>query len=356
MTTINKIKNLYKARFGAFTDTEFDELCKAYDTGGMYRVSPEKRNAECVLKTFFANKTPSSEQLKIIYGCDDTLKWLYLASISKKRRLSNDEQLYMAEFMEFGPVFRFPQELNEAALERLFESDNTRRISTYVRSFSLPEHYELELINRYALQKSNGESETWQKGGYGRALELYLESTVSKKCVSANVQNKLLEVADEKMWAKLCSSQSMTVNVLEKNTIRELIAKNYTEAVRELLAHSFIPTRELQRYLLCAMPQFKWELEISKVRHALRKMELETGKFWGVEAPDFYEMKLIDVSILNDDKADYAEYSVRPRLTSGFATPYFCAWAANFYSELGEDAYICLRNFAEKQKRNIENS
>ena len=356
MTTISKIKNLYKARFGAFTDAEFNKLCKTYDAGGMYQVSPEKRDAECVLKTFFASKTPSSEQLKVIYGCGDSLKWLYLANLSKKRKLTNDEQLYMAESMEFGPVFRFPQELNDAALERLFKSDNVGRIAAYVRGFALPEHYELELIGRYEEQKLQGEPETWQKVGYGRALELYLESSVSKKCVSANVQDRLLEVADEKMWAKLCSSQSMTVNVLEKNTIRELIAKNYLEAIGELLAHSVIPTKELQRYLRTAMPQFRWELEISKVRHALRKMELETGNFWGVEAPDFYEMKIIDISVLNEDKADYAEYSVRPRLTSGFATPYFCAWAVSFFPELGEDAYICLRNFAEKQKENMKNA
>ena len=88
----------------------------------------------------------------------------------------------------------------------------------------------------------------------------------------------------------------------------------------------------------------------------MRKIEVETGNFWGVEAPNSYEMKVIDVSLLNNDKADYAEYSVKPRLISGFATPYFCAWATSFYPQLGEDAYICLRNFAEKQKRNIESA
>lgn len=72
--------------------------------------------AESVLRVFFANRTPNLSQLNAVYSYDDNLKWLYLQNISKKRKLTDKEQYYMASFMNFGPVFRFPQQLSDEAV------------------------------------------------------------------------------------------------------------------------------------------------------------------------------------------------------------------------------------------------
>ena len=349
MNTIRKLKNLYKARFGTFTDDEFDALCKEYSNlSGLFNKS-KRLGAETVLRVFFANRTPNLSQLNAVYSYDDNLKWLYLQNISKKRKLTDKEQYYMASFMNFGPVFRFPQKLDDAAVLRMFEVGNVRRIATYVRDFPLSERFELELIDRYAKQKPYGKSD-YGKCDYGVALSGYLESCRYPKCLSAKVQDRLLEVVDEDMWVKLCASQSMSVNALHKNTIRELIAKRYSEAIRSLLFYSYMPTVELQRYLYSSFPKLKWDLEISKVRHALRGLELRNKEFMGVEAPSYDEAKIVEAAILTDDVVKFMEVNVCPLLKSGAATPYLCAWAVNECPQLGEIAYTCLRGFAEKYR------
>lgn len=349
MKKIIKFLNLFKARFGTFTEEEFNALCAEFSTNLSGFFGNKNQDSRDVLSVFFHYRTPTLSELKIVYTYGDELKWLYLESISQKRKLTAYEQTYMAAFMNFGPVFRFPQQLGEEALERLFGAGDINRIATYVRDFALPERYELELIRRCAQEPCNIQRQ-FGKCNYRYALELYLSNTMAEKCCSDKVQDELLTVADESLWEKLCATQSMTENVLERNTIRELIAHGYGKALKALLMHSFVPTAELQRYLLASFPALKWELEISKVRHALRKLELETGHYWGVEAPSIEEMHLIT----SDTESENTEFMVRQRIKSGTATPYFCAWGANKCPQLGEKAYACLRAFAESCKKRYE--
>ena len=73
-----------------------------------------------------------------------------------------------------------------------------------MRDFPLSEHFELKLIDRYAMQKPYGKS-SFCKCDYGVALSQYLESCWYPKCLSVKVQKRLWEVADEDMWVKLCA-------------------------------------------------------------------------------------------------------------------------------------------------------
>lgn len=342
-------EDLLKARFGTFTDNEFSVLCGDFANGSDLAASSKKNHARRALMVFFGHNVPTSQQLKTIYSYGDNLKWLYLSNMSSKRKLTEEEQQFMVSFMHFGPVFRFPHQLSEDAVALMFAVGDVSRIATYVRDFPLPEQFELELIDRYAQGKPY-DAASFTKCDYRVALGRYLEQCQCPKCLSAKVQDKLLEVADEEMWCKLCSCHNMSENVLQKNTIRELIAKRYSLAVKALLLHSFIPTVELQRHLLSSFPDLKWELEISKVRHALRGLEIKAHSFMGVETPSYNEMKIIDCAVLNDDKSEYAERVALPLLEANTATPYFCAWAVYECPKLGEKAYACLRAFAEKYR------
>lgn len=347
MNIFNVIVNLYKARFGTFTDDEFRTLCERYSKVNGLFSRDGKKGVRAVLSVFFSHRTPNLGQLNAVYAFGD-VKWLYLSNISPKRQLSPDEEHYLVTLMDFGPVFRFPRKLSEEAVNTLFESGNVRRIAKYVGDYALSERYELELIERYEMQKPYTNPNNYSNPDYAYALKQYLSLCRQPKCQTKRVQDRLLKVADEDMWEGLCASQDMTKNLLENNTIRELVAKRYAKALRALLMHSFIPTQELQRYLYATFPELKWELEISKVRHALRKLEKRTGEFWGVEAPDFDEYKIIDESIIADDQLSFIEKKVQLRIDNGNATPYFCAWATDEYPHLGESAYQCVRRFAEK--------
>lgn len=348
MNRISMLFYLLKARFATFAEEEFDALCKEYSENASGLSSDKQLPVKSVLITYFRNHTPSSNELNVVYRHSDELKWLYLGNISKKRGLTNDEQLYMASFMNFGSVFRFPQSLNDEALKLLFSTGDVRRISAYVRDFALPESYELELIKRYAAQKPHLDRKQVFNCDYRFALRQYLENRKPEVCKSPKVQNELMKVADGAVWEKLCACQSMTDNVLAVETIRELIAKGYRNAMRALLLHSFIPTAELQRYLLSAFPALRWELEISKLRYALRKLEIETDDYWGVEAPSMEEMKLMEKIELSEETSKSIVKIVCKKIAySDQITPYFCAWIVNECPAIGEEVYNHLRKFAE---------
>ncbi|MBQ8482146.1 MAG: hypothetical protein IJ532_06400 [Alphaproteobacteria bacterium] len=323
-------------------------MCELYSNVNGLFGSKQKRGVGIVLSVFFAHQTPTLGQLNAVYEGGDNLKWLYLRNISPKRPLTSEEEQYMATMMEFGPVFRFPRKISDRAVNLMFESGNVRRIAVYVKDFALPEAFELELIKRYEMQKPYARSSRALRPDYAYALSQYLSMCRQPKCQTEKVQEKLLEVADEDMLEGLCASQNMSKNLLHNSTISALIAKRYSKALRAMLMHSFVPTSELQRYLYSSFPELKWELEISKVRHALRKLEKRYGEFWGVEAPNYDEYKIIDESIIAENQLDFVEGKVQSRINADIATPYFCAWATDEYPYLGENAYRCIRRFAEK--------
>lgn len=348
MKIIRNIENLFKARYGSFTEVEFSSFCKIYgNLNGVFSLKLRK-NAERVLKIYLTHHTPTQSQLNALYSYGDKLAWLYLESISADRKLTECEQMYFATIMNFGPMHHFPRELDTKALSALFESGDVRRIATYVKDYALPERFELELIRRYAMQKPYQSKGGSLKCDYRTALSKYLSSGAHPKCVTEKVQNELLNVLDEELWVELCSNQNMSENVLSECTVYELIERGLKRPLRALLMHSFLPTCFLQSHLSSRLPQLKWELEISKVRHALRKLEKQEKAFWGVEAPDRKELKIIEESYSAVNQLEYIKDKIETRLKYGIATPYFCAWATDEYPHLGEEAYKSLRKFAEK--------
>ena len=340
--------SLYKARFGTFTNDEFRSLCVLYSNVNGLFSHDRKKSVSAVLSVFFSHRTPTLGQLNAVYGSGD-VRYLYLRNISPKRQLTPEEEQYFATLMDFGPVFRFPRKLGDVAVNLLFESGDIRRIAKYVSDYALSEKFELELIERYEMQKPYASPNNYSKPDYAYALKQYLSQCKQPKCQTACVQKKLLTLCDDEMLEGLCASQNMCENALDDVSIRELITKGYKKSLRALLMHSFIKSVELQRYLLNTLPELKWELEISKVRHALCPLEKETQEFWGIEAPNFTEYKIIEDSITADDQVDrIIEGVVQSRISKGIATPYFCAWASGEYPYLGESAYMCVRSFAEK--------
>lgn len=349
MQIIKNFINLFKARFGAFTDEQFDALCKEcdeYDTLD----AKKHQNVARVLKMFFAHNVPNSCQLKAIYGNGENLKWLYLKSLSAKRVLTEEEQMYLATKMIFGLVFHFPQPLGDKALTALFERGNEYSMYAYIRDFALPEQFELKLIQLYAKHQTPDVLENKATNPYRFVLNRYLSSSIYARRLLAKVQAELLEkVWDEDLWVTLCSAQGMRENILLDKTIYELILRKYHRALKALLFHSFISSVELQRYLYREMPELKWILEISKVRHILCKMESQTRTPLGVELPNPGENGIIKQYEGTDYKQTFVKSQTSIKLRMQTATPYFCAWAADKYSDFGETAYDCVRKFALKR-------
>lgn len=357
MNTIKKMYYLFKARFGTFTEDEFYALCAKFADNVYCIDKREDLDAKKILKVFFAHQTPNLRQLEIVYNINDDLKWLYLLFISPRRKITFDEEKFLTTEMNFGPLFRFPKKLSEGGLIHLFnENKKISRITTYVRDYELPEKWELELIERYELNKAEEEDKaekSYSKESYKTALYTYLSSSFHKKCKSKYVQKRLLEVIDEDSWESLCKTQTLSSNVLSEDTIGELIGKGYAKALKSLLEQSYLPTVDLQKRLYAAFEDLRWELEISKLRHALHHLERETKIQLYVTFPTKDEEKIILQSLSQGTQPVFIESVVQAHLRSGFATPYYYAWVASSYPEYKEEAYKCLRKYAEECKETI---
>ena len=349
MGIIKFIWNLFKARFGTFTDEEFEALCKEYSRYGGGLFDKHVKPTKLFLSIFFAHNVPTSRQLTILYDCSgNDLKWLYLSKISKKRLLTADEQMRMASDMPFDSVYRCPQRLCDEAVVCLFAGNDTDTDSlvSYVRDFELPERYELELIERYSTQKASQEADF--DHDYRYVLNEYLSSLAHKKCRTLRVQKRLLEVGDEELLMGLCNSQSLAENALFSEIMRSLAELGYERAFDALLHNSFIADRKLQSKVYSAFPKLRWKLEISKVRRALYVLEKKNEQQWFVDAPSMKELEIIQTGEVTNDQLVFIAHMVLPRLKDDTATPYFCAWAADEYPHLGESAYKCIRRFAQK--------
>jgi len=347
MGIIKFIRNLFKARFGTFTDEEFEALCKEYSRYGGGLFDKQAKPVKLFLSIFFAHNVPTHQQLTILYDCSgNDLKWLYLSKISKKRLLTADEQMHMASDMPFNSVYRCPQRLCDEAVACLFADNDADSVVSYVRDFELPECHELELMERYSAQKADQEADF--DHDYRYVLKEYLSSSAHKKCRTLRVQKRLLEVGDEELWTGLCNSQSMAENALFSETMRSLAELGYEKAFDALLHNSFIADRKLQSKVYSAFSKLRWKLEISKVRRALYALEKKNEQQWFVDAPSMEELEIIEKSEITNDQLSFIGHKVLPRLKNDTATPYFCAWAADEYPHLGESAYKCIRRFAQK--------
>lgn len=328
-----------KARYVRLSSADFCALCHAYEV-------EHSKIAEYALKTYFSHHVPKSDELDRIYKGNYELRWLYLKNIRHGRRLTDEEQHLMVTSMPIGGTYAFPSALREPALKELFELGQAHKIAEYVRDFALPPDYELRLIER-----CRTENKPDYLNSYHRALSHYLQFAKGAKLTTPDVQLAVLALNDEEITVAMVENCTMAENILFVPTLRVLAEEGSLKALQKLLFNSFIESDELADKIIERFPQLKRIYDMSCLRRPLYKLEREVGQFWGTVAPNVDEYQLIIQSIETDAKHTKREEFIRDSLLPMMARPkttaYFCAWCADNFPEVSEQAYQRLRKIAK---------
>lgn len=319
---------------------DFCALCTEYDR-------KKSKIAEYTLKKYFGSYAPGDAEIRRIYEGSDDLKALYFQNIRPGRKLSAYEQHRLVLSMPVNRFNRFPSPLDKQYLLRLFDKANKPKLAAYAESFALPPDLELRLIDLCAQEGQTN----CPLNSYHYILQRYL-SSAAKKMKTPDVQLAVLALDDKNLTLALVENCNMENNILYIEALRHLVENADREVLSSLLLHSFIQSDELAKKMLERFPDLRCMHEISRLRHALRKLELEMKCFLGVIAPSETELDFICQSIekdaKGDDRADFVEYVLRPKLQHNNVTPYFAAWAADEFPEVSEQAHQCVRKRAQK--------
>lgn len=339
MNIIKYLLCLLKARFTILSYEDFGALCQGVD-------KQHSKIAGFALKIYLSCHAPTDGEVDRICVGSDELKLLYLRSIRPERRLSDYEQLSLVRYIPIGGRYRFPSALREPALKELFEKATPQKVGDYARSFALPSDYELRLIELCRTE----EPTHFSLNTYKKALQCYLVLCKGRKLLTPDVQLSILALDDEKMASDMIGNCNLSENILFLPVQKILAEQGSFKVLQELLFRSYITSEELSQKILQRFPSLKWAYEISRLRKPLRRMEKELEQFWGVEAPTPDEMRFIEKyfekNIQDDERHElFVRHKVKPLIAT--ATPYFCAWVAREFPELGETAYQRVRNIAE---------
>ena len=329
-----------KARYVLLSSADFCALCDAFES------EPHSKIAEYALKTYFSRHVPEKSELDRIYAGKYELRWLYLQNIQRGRRLTDCEQHLMVTSMPVGGTYAFPSALREPALKELFDSGNAHKIGEYTRAFALPRNYELRLI-----ELCRTEEDADYLNSYHRALSHYLRFAKGEKLTAPDVQLAVLALNDEEMTVAMVENCTMAENILFVPTLRVLAEEGSLKALQKLFFNTYVESDELAQIMLERFPQLKRIYDMSCLRRPLYKLEREAGKFWGTVAPNMDEYQfiiwVIKTDVHNSKRSEFIRDSLLPMLEQPKATAYFCAWCADNFPEVSEQAYQRLRKIAK---------
>ena len=342
MSIIKIIKCWLMICLNSISYDDFCALCAMYDR-------KKSKLAKKTLKMCFALwKEPSNAMVDVIYAGSDELKSLYFQNIRQGRKLTPHEQKMLVNAMPIDRFSRFPARLDRPYLLQLLEKANRQKLAAYVDSFNLPSELESRLIE---LCVQEGE-EKYFWNSYRYVLLRYLRSSVRNKLQTPDVQLAVLALDDENLTLALISNCDMQKNYLFVSTLKYLADNASRKVLSSLLLHTYITSDELSKKILYRFSDLRWMSEISRLRRPLRKLELDTKCFLGVEAPSYQETQFICQTIEKNVKREKREEFVHdvlvPALHHRDVTPYFCAWAADEFPEASEQAYRNVRATAEQ--------
>ena len=330
-----------KALFTVLPYEDFIFLCDGVD-------KENSKIAEYALKAHLSRLEPDKSVMERICAGSPELKLDYLQSIRPNRRVSDYEQLCMVRHIPIGGRYCFPSPLREPALNELFERSSAQKLGDYAARFALPADYELRLIDLCHKEKNPHLG----LNTYRRALHRYLAYSYCKRNILASpaAQLAVLALDNEMIALDMVRNCTFAKNILFLPVQEILVEQGTFATLQELLFHSFIDSDELAEKMLQRFPQLKWMFEISRLRKPLYRIENELDTFWGIQAPSLDEMHFIEEIIKSapldaEQQKMFVQHKVKPLLD--MATPYFCAWVAYKFPELGEQAYQQVRKFAE---------
>ncbi|MBO6280974.1 MAG: hypothetical protein J6N49_00435 [Alphaproteobacteria bacterium] len=341
MNIIKRIYLWWKALRDSLTDAQFVQLCEA--------CANDMTGAEAsIMRTYLCHNVPAGERIRQLYINGEGLSRMYLKFLYK-RDVTEQEQYYLVNFMKWQPKDIWPCELSVDNINELFDTEMPYKIAMYAAKYSLPEKYEIMLLNRCVRED---ETERKDKKSYYHVLKTYVMcGDVRQKFRSKKSQQALLAFNDNKIFKRIIKQCTIDENYIHPEVIDEMVKDDKVDLLRLILRESFIESAECRDAIAARFFSLKPLIYISVVRKEIRKIELQAGMSFGALFPFEDEAEYIlqsaqyDLSNVQGRQAFI--YALTP-LMEGHPSPHLCAWVAYHFPELSDLACRKVRQLGEK--------
>lgn len=366
MNIIKKLSFLWKAWRNTLSIEEFSFLVGLADNSF---TSPndakDARFAQKVLKLRFKYDLATSEA-DIVAQSNDSVRDLWLKTLHlSKKSLTETETEMLVRRMPWHSFRRFPVALDDYYISILFAERNPLKIVAYCRDFALPENFELELIKHCneSLFKTDAKMTyhrlSSQINGWIEALCSYIDGAVKEsKLLTESVQKELLDLRNPLITKKLIERCNMEKNILQEKTMMSLINQENENALRLLLAKSYLPNYQHMRiYFNNRYKHLIPQKEIADCRKELYDTEMAKkvllGAFSMLPREHLIDLKRIETPTEYLD--EYEELFIKPLLRRSIS-PAFGAEIAYHFPHLAKEVKkavirytdACNETFAKK--------
>lgn len=323
MDIIEKLQLYWKVRFGRPTWYEFKFLLVEAELSG----TENRRFAKNMLKIYAAHHTFTEEEIYAL--AEKHISFLDMMSAYARHK-------YV---------------LSEAFIRQLIDRKEFVKLGNIVRFMPLSVVGEKMLIDA---AKSAEKFEPEKQGTIGCALANYLVTNPSSKVFADPSVQK--ELAFNKkalhLFIKRCTIRHC---YLHDEMISLLIQEKDEDALRHLLAVSYIANESLQKSLVARYPSLSDALKISVSRR--RVFEFDTRYHQNLGGADMYtdelalELHTTDPSEWSrEERQRFIEEDLQPFMDAPYSTPSFLAWVAYNFPELSAQAADKLEIISERMQ------
>ena len=341
MNIIKRIRLWWQARRGSLTDAQFVQLCEA--------CAEDMTGAEAsIMSNYLRFNVPTRERIRHLYINGEGLSRMYLQFLYT-RDVTEQEQYHLVNFMKWQEGDTWPCALSVANIEELFDTEMPYKIAMYAAQYKLPEKYEIMLLERCAREDSE---ERKEKNSYYHVLQTYVMcGDVRQKFRSKASQRALLAFNDDKIFKRIIRLCTIDENSIHPEVIDDMLQGEKVSLLRLMLRESYIDSAVRRDAIAAKFLSLKPMVTISTIRKEIRKIEQQTGKYFGASHPSAEEAEYVLQSSrydLSNAKGRQAFIEALTPLLQGNPSPHLCAWAVYHFPEFGDLACQKVRQLGEK--------
>lgn len=341
MNIIKKVCLWWKALRDRLTDAQFVQLCEA--------CAEDMNGAEAsIMSTYLSHNVPTRDRIRHLYINGEGLSRMYLDTLYK-RDVTEQEQYHLVNFMKWKDDDVWPCELSFDNINELFDTEMPRKIALYAAKYRLPEKYEVMLLERCAREDAE---ERKERNSYYQVLKVYLMcGDLRQKFRSKASQRALLTLNDDKVFKRIIKLCTIDENYIHPEVVDEILMSGRYELLRLLFRESYIDSAEQRDAIVAQFLSLRQMVAISTIRREIRKIEQQTGEYYGAAFPTEDEADYILTSCQYDltrEKGRKAFIGAITPLLQGRPSLHLCAWAAYHFPELEDLACAKTREIGEK--------
>ena len=355
MNIIKTLSLLWKVWRKALSIEEFLQLVNLAETSLFAKEKTKNKVAEWLLKLYFARHILNEDERKIL--CNQQyfrVQEMWLNVAKKKKKLDDQDERMLVEYMPWYSIRNFPQQLSRFYLMLMFSERNPLKIVAYCRDYILPADFEKLLIEQYQRSLTiPDKSMLYRKffheivNGWEEALNVYLDALrLNRQNFSlSDFPQKIMELNDENLTKKLLKHCSIADNFLPERSLWYLVEHKNEFALRLFLCESYLPNGLLlKQKIVQEFPKIEAAVNIAQCRREIYLLEQKHNVFLG--ALSFTPQEYLIIVKQLEKYEDIEEIYIQPLLNT--FKPCMCAYVAYHFPHLADRACNVTKTYYDE--------